>query len=1056
MKETQWQMPTTERTNDKPLGKVEKKVDLLSEEQTEKIQSFADGLLESYLEGRKKLDTFRELQIVEDSLEKIACGDADENYDFRKIKAATSVFVAALFNFCEDNYQDENFPKFLESIREAFFSSSPCVSSNMSLEDKFKFTAISTRSAEIYGQIGESMSGDLVYSLSYENRDGNFDKFLKIFEQSSYAEKFDQINLFERLSAEAIGSGDTFKNGKYNLDNILKLIKKDSKSAFLNYYITLAEKKIKKEKENSTIGFIRTVGDTDNLRLSESLNSRDKEESDKLNHLIYTEEKGLKQAFVRIASDAIAISDRSNTPIKYGYINSDELEAKSKNKEKPKVAIDVLVKGIGLKDQIGNLDMGGYINFINQNILIPYFGIEANDYEKLSEVLSKFSSDFSGDDWLKYLKNESEIKKIREKLILKTSERTKEAEDKNFEATLNFYKNVESSMPIIIKAANNKRLEETFSEFKKELNDKEYEYAFSLADNCARYAESICSNLADESISNLAKNLALVQVNLREKHINNFGEAEKENNDLYQKVSDDNKELISSYSEFLKNITTNKAQLVDSVTSELNRIKEETKSKMIEVKFIPYSKMGEDGGLAVSMDKSKPQDTFLLLQHLQRPGMRHYLENKLGLDLKEIPLRYQIQLLKFLSESDEAKVDSAASFINEPNSKEKKLDRIKSFLSLQVDKNDGDRIIEIGNSLGNISNKVFAKISMVIDLIEKKNDELREIFWKDDKNFDFSEIRLKLLEKIHKIISDFSSFSRVMSDSAEKLMDDLENSQVETFLLASVLESLKENGQEVDLETIRDMDLHIMDYGSNLSDREKIEILTIAKANWNNYGNDKLAQTNVDGLEKSLEDNVSNKRYVLKYKEEIIGFVRFEKTEHNTLYAGSFNVSKDLRGLSIGTELMENALLAEGENNILEAVASVKTPIGCSFVEKVGFVVDGLINDYHGTGEKIISIKLDKLSGKEFETRKNQNLEELKNKVSDYKKINQLLNEPIIVLKFDFKSELNECEEALSILLAKTNDDLTKQELPKYNLTRYFQDKAQPGDVRYLVFEKQL
>ena len=436
---------------------------------------------------------------------------------------------------------------------------------------------------------------------------------------------------------------------------------------------------------------------------------------------------------------------------------------------------------------------------------------------------------------------------------------------------------------------------------------------------------------------------------------------------------------------------------------------------------------------------------------------RDALEKKCGIDIAKLNLRTQYQFLNFIKEYPEEKFKELKEFMDNSASSNLKEDRLKSFLCLELDKNLGDEIILLGKKLTpERADLFFSKVAAINDLACKEEAELGALLLEVNQNLDFSILKSELLKRARDLVIRFSTLTddKLTEEESKNIFNELDNVKTEMVLFSSLLKTAKENNQHINLETVKDLNLRVKDYGEAISEKDKAEILKIARANWEGFGNEKMADVILEGLEDSLRNDKNQRAYILKYKNEIIGFVRFEKTDHGTEYAGSFNVSKDLRGLSIGSDLMEKVLIEEGKNNSLEATASVKTPIGCSFVEKVGFIADGFIENYHGTGEKVFSIKLDKLSGREFETRKNQNLEELKNKVSDYKNLNQSLNEPVIVLKFDFNSERNECEEVLSVLLAKTDNDLIKQEQPKYNLTRYFQDKTQPGDVRYLVFER--
>ncbi|MFA5886224.1 MAG: GNAT family N-acetyltransferase [Patescibacteria group bacterium] len=397
--------------------------------------------------------------------------------------------------------------------------------------------------------------------------------------------------------------------------------------------------------------------------------------------------------------------------------------------------------------------------------------------------------------------------------------------------------------------------------------------------------------------------------------------------------------------------------------------------------------------------------------------------------------------------------------------KQYKVDGLRSLITAEVDQRAGDKIMAISEKLPFAQAKtVFEKISGLNQMATRKADELVDVFFDAERGQAplMMSVHKALLKKTSEIVTAFYEHLK-KDDNIEDLLSELEKCKAEMIMLASVLKEGKLQGEKIDLETIRDLNLEIKDYGQDIAEPDKKNILKIAQANWKNFGNDKMAQVVYDGLVETLNQAQEQKAYILKYKDEVIGFVRFERTSHGTVYAGSLNVSKDLRGLSIGNELMEKALLKEGELNILEASASIKIPAGCNYIEKIGFIADGLIVDYHGTGENLLSIKLDKEKNKEYSLRnegkdKLLSSRELQEAINDYKQLDNLMGRPYIVLRFDLNTEMAEYQAALSRLLPQVDDNLKPLEdkQGKYTLTRYFYDKNEDpkGNIRYLVFEK--
>ena len=445
---------------------------------------------------------------------------------------------------------------------------------------------------------------------------------------------------------------------------------------------------------------------------------------------------------------------------------------------------------------------------------------------------------------------------------------------------------------------------------------------------------------------------------------------------------------------------------------------------------------------------------------------RDKLKEMCGVDAGELNLRTQYQFLNFISEYSEEDLNNLNKFLNNSISENGRINRLKSFLCLELDKNLGDKLVSLGDNFTTAQADIlYSKIAEINDLASKEESELRNLLMKTDKNFDFSGLKSELLRRAQTLVIKFSQAedNKFKKNKVDQIFSELENIKTEMILFSSLLKSAKENKQAIDLETIKDLDLRVKDYGEKITSQEQAEILNMARANWSDFGNLKMADVVLNGLEKSLTDDKSQRAYILKYKDEVIAFVRFQLTENGTLYAGSFNVVKDLRGLSIGNDLMERALIKEGENNILEATASIKIPAGCSYVEKIGFVADGLIENYHNTGESLFNITLDKKNNKNYNLRlegkeKPLSSTDLKKEAKSYQDLDNLIGHESFVLRFDLNSEMDSYQKTLSKLLTKRDEDGRKLEdgKNKYTLTRYFYDKEESpnGKIRYLAFEK--
>lgn len=291
--------------------------------------------------------------------------------------------------------------------------------------------------------------------------------------------------------------------------------------------------------------------------------------------------------------------------------------------------------------------------------------------------------------------------------------------------------------------------------------------------------------------------------------------------------------------------------------------------------------------------------------------------------------------------------------------------------------------------------------------------------------------------------------------------DDKENTG--KGFLAFVLYSAKKQGYKIDYKKIKNLGHSIDDFGSDMNTEDKQDVLEMARENWEKQ-NPKMADTVIEGLEKSLRNTFGQKCYLLKYNNKVVSFIRFEPIDDETYYCGSFNVEKILRGLGLGDEMMVMAIKNEAEKKKIEATVSPRLQAGTCYVEKIGFVLDGYIADYHGTGEPLFSMKMDKEKNENYAYRKGKenaiNEEQIKKQCWTQENLNQMIGAETIVLKFDMENEFEKMHAAMQKLLVAKNDEgknVKGQNMEnKYAATRYFQEDKNDknNQARYFVFEK--
>lgn len=437
-----------------------------------------------------------------------------------------------------------------------------------------------------------------------------------------------------------------------------------------------------------------------------------------------------------------------------------------------------------------------------------------------------------------------------------------------------------------------------------------------------------------------------------------------------------------------------------------------------------------------------------------------------GIRLNNLSFKEQGWFLIYFNQANTKEKDRLRNFVKKQGE-----EGIKTFLSLEeAGSKASQNILTIAEKLSaNETEIIFRKFNEVASLAKETDQFLQDKLFTnqtDKEKIQFYRIKHELLKKAYKIIENFGELAQteaVNKEEVKNLINNLNKTKAEIIVLAATLQAAKNGNFEITIDDLSALSLNTKDYGSDLKQEEKQEIFALAQKNWQKFGNEKMSQVVLKDFQASLEKTTNQKYYILKYNEDIIGFVRFEKLNQNNVYAGSFNVSQDLRGLNIGNRMMENALMIEGQQNILKASASIKIPAGCAYVEKVGFVADGLIEDYHNTGEALFSIKLDSQQNQAYHYRQEGKVNQAELEPSSLigiavepDKIQTIIGRSVVVVKCNLTKDFSGYQNVLTTLLPKCDDNLNKLEdaKNKYTMTRYWQDKTSADDIRYLVFEK--
>jgi len=487
-----------------------------------------------------------------------------------------------------------------------------------------------------------------------------------------------------------------------------------------------------------------------------------------------------------------------------------------------------------------------------------------------------------------------------------------------------------------------------------------------------------------------------------------------------------NKTILGPLGE--KEIVSFKEYGVENIKSKLIEINSDLENKLTPTHFEKYNSIPNNKTLNPFVDKKEDNQFGLLLQHLHKPELKNKIEQDLQINLNEIPLRSQIHFLKFLSNSDGDKFNKLK-IVLRGKTIEQNTNFLKSFLSMSGNNEMGDKILILGEKLPKeIAREIFAKYGEIINIVDSVEKYLSLI---SDKKDDFNdpkiiqEIKEKLLIRGKELLSDCSE------GKIDGILESLDSLKLYNEFFCAFLKSLKDNKVKTDLFKFKDIHLETIflqetDTSSvHENQKQKSDMINIISKNYKDTPDlaNKLARELADIFDGKGKNRTTID--MLKNKDEILAFCRFEEIGDKKLYFGSFNVEKDMRGLLIGDSFLEATLNKKSKDNKIIAVCHAANRIGAYYIEN-GFIADKFTPDYSGI--PILSINRNDL--------KNETL--FKTKLLSVEEIKKIENTDNIKV-FNEKNQ----EELIS-KLDKVNEG--------YVLTRYFNDPETKD--WYIVLEK--
>jgi hypothetical protein len=386
-----------------------------------------------------------------------------------------------------------------------------------------------------------------------------------------------------------------------------------------------------------------------------------------------------------------------------------------------------------------------------------------------------------------------------------------------------------------------------------------------------------------------------------------------------------------------------------------------------------------------SMDKKEKiflVDNYKALLSLP---FRDKVENEFGIKIDQLNIREQIQFVNFLSQKTISEVFETKTAITGLKKETSKMTCLKSFLSLECDNGNGDRIIEIAEKLS-VENceKIFGKIAELTDLAQEKDEELAIVALKDSQKELPGGVQTELLRKAHQIILKFSTELENSTQASEgrirKLLTDLEKSRIDIETMAALLVATKKAGAEQSVSGIKGMEME------TIGEIELMENETLSHKLREMYRVNNSHKSK-DDLERLLSDfethkkhdprfhlvyfDKDNKENPKKSLENLVGFMRssgcITKFEEQPLvelpegerYLGAMNIDPILQKFYFGENFLREIMEKEFSSGTKKLIAHVPENGPSHKITKLlGFETVAEEGDYRDDAGNIIAKRL--------------------------------------------------------------------------------------------------
>lgn len=339
--------------------------------------------------------------------------------------------------------------------------------------------------------------------------------------------------------------------------------------------------------------------------------------------------------------------------------------------------------------------------------------------------------------------------------------------------------------------------------------------------------------------------------------------------------------------------------------------------------------------------------------------VRDFIKKDLNINLEDLTLPEQFNFLSYAKNTTIDKIHKIKSFSGAYGSS-----GVRTFLSLEHSENKeemGNKILTLGEKFPEDSaKKLFAKYGEIVNEVDNIAEYLNKSLGEKVNPELVGEAKNNLLIKGKEMLARYAKDAEECKgqkcvDLGIELEEKIKDIKTSLVLFASACKTLSEQGL-LSFEDLANTRLDVVRGVMPIEDQQ--DMMRIFKENRPSYSPELLADS-ISEFEDALKNPKENQtwfilrnnvNFPLRNTGDMASFMRLDEYP-DYIYGASFNVRTELRGSSIGSELLKKIIEEKSSVKPFKIVCYDKNPMLKKYIEDFGFQITGTIENYHDTGE---------------------------------------------------------------------------------------------------------